>query len=105
MGYDGCHRPELTIPSQCNFGGGCIHGTIDENCKGVADLAQYEGMENFDGSNELPYCFTIPQMGNVAMKFANCPPPPIMEEEKQEELQEDDEVYVEEENGEEKGNS
>merc|ERR1712157_31301 len=78
--YDGCHRPEFTIPSQCNamWGGGCVHGNIDEKCNGVGNLGQYEGMEKFDGSDEVPYCFS---MANFTVKMADCPPPPPNTEE------------------------
>merc|ERR1711927_89052 len=71
--YDGCHRPELTIPSYCDVNEGtCVHGILDDRCNGMANLASYDGMEGFDGSEQPPFCWNVEGVGPV--KMAECPP-------------------------------
>merc|ERR1712072_1578830 len=70
--YDGCHRPELTIPSYCNLNEGTrVHGILDDRCNGMANLASYDGMEGFEGSEQPPFCWNV-EIGPV--KMAECPP-------------------------------
>lgn len=71
--YEGCHRPELTIPSYCDVNEGtCVHGILDDRCNGLANLASYDGMEGFDGSEQPPFCWNVEGVG--PMKMAECPP-------------------------------
>merc|ERR1712216_679705 len=39
---------------------------------GLANLASYDGMEGFDGSEQPPFCWNVEGVG--PMKMAECPP-------------------------------
>jgi len=71
--YEGCHRTDFAIPSFCDVDQGtCVHGTLDDRCNGLANLASYDGMEGFDGSEQPPFCWNVEGVG--PMKMAECPP-------------------------------
>jgi len=73
--YEGCYRPEFTIPAWCDEARRtCIHGISDNLCEGVENLKTYPGMENsFEGSNKQAFCWNDETLGPV--RIADCPEP------------------------------
>jgi len=73
--YDGCLRPEFTVPAFCDpIQQICIHGDSDSKCEGVVDGQGYDGIKSFEGSEATPFCFTDTTNGAGALKLATCPP-------------------------------
>jgi len=73
--YDGCYRPEFTIPAACDEERGiCTHGVSDALCEGVFNFGRYDGMEEtFEGSDKPSFCFDVFFLG--ATRLAQCPEP------------------------------
>merc|ERR1712194_884596 len=64
--------PGLTVPAFCDpVSNRYMHGTSDSKCVGVANTEGYDGIESFEGSSELPFCWSEP---SGSMKLAFCPP-------------------------------
>lgn len=65
--YEGCHNPEWFVPSGCDPDTkSCFHGDVDEKCKGVENLGQYEGM---------PSDHVCLDWGGTPVKLTSCPDP------------------------------
>merc|ERR1712176_685810 len=75
--YDGCFRPDFTIPAACDEATGvCTHAVSDALCEGVPNFLKYDGMEKtFEGSDKESFCFELPFLGSVRM--AQCPEPDL----------------------------
>merc|ERR1712129_505997 len=75
--YDGCYRPDFTIPAFCEEASGvCTHGVSDGLCEGVPNFSRYDGMEKtFEGSDKESFCFEVLFFGSV--RIAQCPEPDL----------------------------
>ena len=70
--YDGCYREDFIVPAFCDpTTNRCMHGTSDSKCAGVPNTTGYAGISRFDGSDEIPFCWTDPNAGSL--KIAFCP--------------------------------
>jgi len=70
--YDGCYRADFTVPGICDpTSNRCVHGIADDKCEGVTNLQGYDGITNFEGSDQAPFCWSDPMSGTL--KMALCP--------------------------------
>ena len=76
--YDGCHGPEILFASCEANSGICYHGSNDFMCDGVDAGGSYEGIENFEGSDQPAFCMT--DLFDVPFKVAQCPEKPVEED-------------------------
>lgn len=70
--YEGCHRPDYTVPSFCDeVTGKCSHGNLDERCHGLYDFERYDGMKDTEDGRPTFCRFAA----GVPVKAAECPAP------------------------------
>lgn len=72
--YEGCYGDEFDVSGFCSPDDGkCYHGVRDERCYGLANVARYSSMTNFEGSDKVAFCWQDPTLG--PLKLAECPRP------------------------------